>query len=230
MAVRSNSSRGVVGRPVAWGCSFLALVLAHLGWTSWQRRADDLGGAEWIGRMEAARAGKPATVLFSKEFTLGAATGPLRFDVRADRGYRWSLDGIPAGTGGGEAGAAVLDRWRLAPLGAGTHRIEIGVTHPTGVASLRARLLDLGGSGGGGEKEMVVTGRTWEAGDDSGKPRDGVAGSKGGKPQTAAVWGKGPFSSLSAPARSIREISVSGSVPAGAGAESSRMAARDAAQ
>ena len=150
------------------------------------RGEDEMLGAWWIGRIETARAGKPATLGFAARFELPFASPSARLKLRADASGEAFFDGVALGACGGRGAASPLEAWDLGPLAAGRHEISVVVSHPEGVAALRVGL-DAERIG----RNCVVTDAAWRVDDDAKRIRDrGFDGAR----YPAALFARPPLS------------------------------------
>jgi hypothetical protein len=130
------------------------------------RGDDEMLGAWWIGHGELARAGKPVTLGFAARFVFPFEVPKARLKLRAGGTGEAFFDGVRLGPCGG-AGSP-LEVWDLrGPLAAGPHEIAVVVSHPEGVAAVRAGL-DAERVG----RNCVVTDSDWRVDDDAKRIRD----------------------------------------------------------
>lgn len=152
------------------------------------RADDEMLGAWWIGRGVAASAGKPVTLGFAARFSLPLEVPSARLTLRADAEGEAFFDGVPLGRCGGRGEASPTEVWDLAgPLSPGPHEIAVFVSHPEGVAALRAGL-DADRIG----RNCVVTDSAWRVDDDAKRIRErGFDGAR----YPATLFGTPPLSS-----------------------------------
>ena len=132
------------------------------------RADDEMLGAWWIGRGEAARGGRPVTLGFAGRFELPFEVPSARLKLRADARGEAFFDGVSLGACGGRGAASPTEVWDLAgPIAAGAHEIVVVVEHPEGIAALRLGL-DAERIG----RNCVVTDSAWRVDDDAIRIRD----------------------------------------------------------
>lgn len=197
---------------VALGALTLAGVVLAL-----VRPSDALSPAAWIGRFEVARLGQPATLAFARSFEIPAASdGRATLRLQSDGGYQAFVDGLELGTGVFQRPIDRHDEWKLDGISPGPHVLSVLVTHPEGVASLRAALELPKGI-------RVVTDASWRVDDDAKRIRErGFSGAR----YPATFWAKPPVSSWVSSSRSsvrgtvsISRFDVSSRIPSRAATE-----------
>lgn len=217
----STTRADLVGARVLLGA---LVILGAIVWSTAVRLDDELGGAWWIGFLQAAKTGKPATLGFAARFAFPFEVPSATLKLRADRSYEAFFDGIRLGdgraSGTGPSPEIPLEiRELVGPIAAGPHEIVVIVTHPEGVASLRLGL-DAVRVG----RNCVVTDSEWRVDDDAERIRErGFEGAR----YPATRWARPPVSSwgVSSSIRSFRgsigisRIGVSSRIPSRAATE-----------